>query len=262
MSQPQAEAAVSEALGQIDKYHAEAHVAATQDAFEAYTRSYGQHLLRMRFFPEIRTAGELLAHVTAAGQKLYETGKILQPFELDGFNLHVYQQLASYFSGDYDTFRCRFDPRKSLLLFGGYGVGKTIAMTLFASNPLRSYKLKAIEDIADEFRLTGDISSYYANFPNQHLTQQAFGQATLGLCIDDIGAEHENVKRYGSTFDLEYLIRQRYRTNNTFNNSHATTNATKEELRQAYGPRTFSRFAELFNILEFPADAPDRRLAL
>ena len=210
-------------------------------------------------FPVIKTAGELLAYVTEKGKNLHKAGRLPKPFVLDEFNLNVYQQLASYFSGDYQTFDCTLNPSKSILLYGDYGVGKTIALQLFADNPLRSYKLVAIEDISDEFRSTGDLSAYYSNSRNERMMQYGFGQPTLGLAIDDIGAEHENVRRYGSTFDLDYLIRQRHRRNDTLNNSHGSTNATKDELTAAYGPRTASRFKETFNILEFPQDAPDRR---
>lgn len=213
--------------------------------------------LKIPLFPSITTAGELLAHVINGGCELFRNGIIDQPFVLDGDNLDIYQQLAAYFSGDFNTWPCKLKPKKGLLIFGGYGCGKSVAMRLFASNPVRSFRLVSGRAICEAFRLNGDVCEYKHRFGNQ-CSSKFFGQKEIGLCIDDFGAERADGRNYGNGFSLGDLIQDRYDNSQLRAWTHATTNATKDELREAYGPRVLDRLREMFNVLEFP-EQPSRR---
>lgn len=213
--------------------------------------------LKIPLFPDITTAGELLAHVIDRGCELFRNGTLDQPFVLDGDNLDIYQQLSGYFSGDFDTWPCKLNPRKGLLIFGGYGCGKSIAMRLFASNPVRSYRLVSGRAIGEAFRLNGDVCEYKHRFGNQ-CSSKFFGQKEIGLCIDDLGAERADGRNYGSGYSLGDLLQDRYDNPQLRAWTHATTNATKDELYEAYGPRVYDRLREMFNVLEFP-EQPSRR---
>lgn len=213
--------------------------------------------LKTPLYPSITTAGELLAHVINRGCELFRNNIIDQPFLLDGDNLDTYQQLAAYFSGDFNTWSCKLNPKKGLLIFGGYGCGKSVAMRLFASNPIRSFRLISGRAISESFRLNGDVCEYKHRFGNQ-CSGKFFGQKEIGLCIDDLGAERIDGRYYGNGFSLGDLLQDRYDNPQLRAWTHATTNATKDELREAYGPRVYDRLREMFNVLEFP-DQPSRR---
>ena len=213
--------------------------------------------LKMPLFPTITTAGELLAHVINRGCELFRNGTIDRPFVLDATNLQTYQQLAAYFSGDYDTWPCRLSPRKGLLIFGGYGCGKSVAMRLFSSNPLCSFRLVSSRSIGEAFRLNGDVGEFQYRFTNQ-CSSKFFGQTEIGLCIDDLGAERANGRHYGNGFSLGDLLQDRYDNPQLRAWTHVTTNATKEELQEAYGPRVYDRLRGMFNVVEFP-EQPSRR---
>lgn len=213
--------------------------------------------LKVPLFPTITTAGELLAHVINRGTELFRNGTINQPFVLDADNLDIYQQLASYFSGDFDTWPCKLNPKKGLLLFGGYGCGKSVAMRLFSSNPVRSFRLVSGRAIGEAFRLNGDVYEYTHRF-SSHSSSKYFGQTEIGLCIDELGAERTDRTNYGNGFSMGDLLQDCYDNPQLRAWVHAITNATKDELREAYGPRVYDRLREMFNVVEFP-DQPSRR---
>jgi predicted ATPase len=208
-------------------------------------------------FPTITTAGEMLAHAINRGAALFRTGIIDKPFVLDSNNLDVYQQLASYFSGDFDTWSCALNPTKGVLIFGGYGCGKSVAMRVFLSNPVRSFRLVPSRAIVESFRLNGDVCEMKHRFANQS-SGKFFGQTEIGLCIDDLGAERTDGKNFGNGFSIGDLIQDRYDNQQLRAWTHATTNATPAELREAYGPRVYDRLREIFNIVSFPEQVSRR----
>lgn len=245
------------AVGEFAERHQQAQQLAEVEARKKFVDEY---LRRMNAppFATLRTAGELLNHVLAKGLYLYESGQIDQPFVLDRNNLDVYQQLASYFSDDYATFACDLNPRKGILLFGGYGCGKSVAMRLFVSNPLRSYRLVSARTITEAYRLNGDVCDYKHRFGNL-CSGKFFGQSEIGLCIDDLGAERSDSKSFGSGFSMGDLLQDRYDNPQLRGWTHVATNATPAELRKAYGPRVYDRLRQMFNVVEFP-EQPSRRI--
>jgi hypothetical protein len=209
-------------------------------------------------FPTIRSAGEMLSFVIQQAGELLKSGSLDAPLVLDGYCLDVYQQLASYFSGDYQTFPCKLNPRKGILLVGNYGVGKSLAMRLFANNPVRPYRLVSSRSISEAYRLNGDVCEYKQRLYNPS-SVKFFGHAELGLCIGDFGAERTDSRNYGSGFSVGDLILDRYDNSNLRGWTHAETNGTPDDLMQAYGPRVNDRLFEMFNVLKFSDDAPSRR---
>ena len=182
-----------------------------------------------------------------------------KPFFIDGHRLPIYQQLAAYFSNDYSYFRCGLDQQKGLLIFGGFGVGKSLMMRLFRVNTLQSFRIVGSRAIRDQYRTTGNYSDYTRAFQNK-ISAQYFGQANIGLCIDDAGAETV-VSHYNNTANvIAEIIQDRYeRPALRGPMTHIITNATTNELREAYGPRVYSRLRQLFNIIAFDETATDLR---
>jgi hypothetical protein len=238
------------AVGEFTKRQDEAIKAAKLVAQHEFSLAYARHMNRPKF-PQINSAGEMLAYVIARANRMFIEKELESAVIIDGNCLHVYQQLASYFSGDYATFPSKLNPRKGILLFGGYGVGKSLVLRLFGNNPVQSYRLVSARSITESYRLNGDVCEYKHRLVNQCSTK-FFGQTEIALCIDDLGAERTDSKTYGSGFSIGDLIQDRYDNPQLRGWTHAATNGTKEELRDAYGPRVLDRLKEMFNILEFP----------
>ncbi|RYC70093.1 ATP-binding protein [Spirosoma sordidisoli] len=261
-NQPQNESSAGDQLiGDLDAWVARQKAARQFAETAAKRRFVSEYMRRMNAprFPAITTAGELLAYVVQQGNAMYERGDLENPFVLDGYRLHVYQQLAAYFSGDYTTFPCTLKPKRGILLVGGYGVGKTLAMRLFANNPVRSYRLVSSRSISEAFRLNGDVCEYKQKIANPCSTK-FFGQLDLGLCIGDFGAERSDGKHYGSGFSVGDLLLDRYENNQLRGWTHAETNGSPADLMNAYGPRVNDRLFEMFNVVRFPEDTPSFRI--
>lgn len=248
-------------IGDLDAWVAQQEEARQFAEMAAQRQFIAEYRRRMNAprFPVIRTAGEMLTFAIQKAGELQRQGALDTPLILDAYCLNIYQQLASYFSGDYKTFPCNLNPRKGILLVGNYGVGKTLAMRLFANNPVRPYRLVSSRSISEAYRLNGDVCEYRQRFQNPSSTK-FFGHAELGLCIGDFGAERVDSRNYGSGFSVGDVILDRYDNAQLRGWTHAETNGTPAELMDAYGPRVNDRLFEMFNVLKFPDDAPSRRI--
>jgi energy-coupling factor transporter ATP-binding protein EcfA2 len=180
----------------------------------------------------------------------------------DKFKMHeedhdIIFKLIVYFIGDkVQAEKLNLDLNKGILLSGPIGCGKTSLMNLmrFVPPPERNHIVKACRDVSFEFIQEGyDVIWRYSrmSFNNNH---------PKIYCFDDMGTE-QNLKYYGNECSVmgeillsryEYFISQKMIT-------HVTTNLSANEIESIYGNRIRSRLREMFNLVSFQNNAPDKR---
>lgn len=169
-------------------------------------------------------------------------------FVVDRWLSPILQQLCYYFAQDvrFELHDPSFSLSKGILLHGPIGCGKTKLLELLARVDRRiGFRVYACPEVSVEYRKDGDAALMkYSHSP---------------ICFDDLGFEDANAMHFGNRSNpMADILAARYRRNPR-PVTHATTNENAESLEQKYGPRVFSRLVEMFNLLSFDEDAPDRR---
>jgi DNA replication protein DnaC len=110
------------------------------------------------------------------------------------------------------------------------------------------YVMKSTRDIAKEFNVGG------------YEVLDKYGKKNKIFCFDDLGIEN-NIKHFGNDCNtMAEILLSRYdlmKYDGII--THATTNLNADELEKMYGNRVRSRLREMFNVISFPSDAPDKR---
>jgi len=177
----------------------------------------------------------------------------------DKYNDRIFNLLIQYFTNDPEFENSGYSLKKGILIQGGVGCGKTTLLKLFTDNPKQSYVMSNCNLMASNFTKAGysEIEKYFSpiKFP-----RDVFGFTSRGVCFDDLGTE-KNKKYFGNEANvMEEIILGWY--NKFHNNSeriHITTNLSVSDIDILYGTRVRSRMREMFNVLEFDLNAPDRR---
>lgn len=173
----------------------------------------------------------------------------------------VWKKLVSYFSQDaeFESMGEGYSLNKGLLIAGAIGCGKTTLAQLFRRNPHMCYKVIPCRDIAREVVKNGvEAIEKYCGYIDIPLNE--FNQRQLTYCFDDMGAER-TAKNYGNEVNtMQQVLLSRYDfEKRTGFKTHITTNLTSAELLKDYEARVSSRCAEMFNIIDFPLTAKDKR---
>ena len=178
-----------------------------------------------------------------------EEGK---PLEVDPQRKPIYQIVCQYFAKDEDFDKTEITEnipslKKSLLLIGDYGCGKTsmfrayhnIGRKLLPDNFLW-FTMVSCNALVAEFeqletpKERGDFSERYAKI--------------RAVYFDDFGTE-EQASNYGKKNLMKDILEERYIHNKT---TFLTTNLDLEGINQKYGGRVFDRLQEMFNIIRMP----------
>jgi DNA replication protein DnaC len=163
----------------------------------------------------------------------------------------ILEKLFLYFI--HDPVSCSekgLDIKKGILLIGPVGCGKTTLMQLFSH--LTQEKLKfdliATRDVTAEF-----IEDGFQVLPR-------YGRTFKGFCFDDLGVE-QGIKHFGNECNvIGEILLSRYENIKTLKAvTHATTNLNANDLENIYGNRVRSRLREMFNVITFPSNTPDKR---
>ena len=251
---------------------------------QAYQRWYNWNSTRP-LVPRAFTAAEIRAWFDKEALR-----RLGRPFVVDAFNAPILDLLCLYFAED-PRFEEHAGPggrphslQKGLLLRGGVGCGKTTLLTIFSHNPRLPYLVEPCRRLVGAYTATGEpgnpaggeeaLRFYGQRIPLAQGDHAHFNHRTYaGLALDDIGTENWKAKHYGQQLNVvEHVLSsrddqvvagslERWAT-------HATTNVPFDDygadgklpgLETIYGSRWRSRARGLFNIIDFPDSAPDRR---
>lgn len=190
--------------------------------------------------------------------------KIEPEFIVDSHVESILNTITQYYREDPEFLRLNdgFSFKKSLLLKGATGTGKTLIMTSL-SQLMKNLRFahsinQEVIDYNKSFRL---IQSYkiFQRFCEEGFTMinsmriyYSVDLITNNICIDDLGSE-SIANHYGQTCNiLEHIIMLRYDELNHQDKkgqliTHCTTNLSAKQLKEYYGERAFSRMKEMFN---------------
>lgn len=178
-------------------------------------------------------------------------------YVVDEFNTSIIKSLCLYFANDPRSEKFGLDRKKGLLLMGFTGTGKTMLMKAFATNMLQSYKMMRTVDITYDFVEYG-LSVIRTHGTPITIPQDVYGSTQAGVCFDDLGNEDER-RRYGDKMNVMADIISRRYDMMPHNMTHITTNLAPGKIEEVYGVRIRSRMAEMFNVISFDKNCPDRR---
>lgn len=182
--------------------------------------------------------------------------------DFDEHNIDVVDLLCEYFSNDKSFVKKgeHYSLRKGLFISGNIGCGKTFFMKLLQENLKNYYRVVNCREVADMYAKDGEEAiEKYASI--REYWDKVTGKRMRGLypyCFDDLGTEADK-KYFGNDMNVMADILQRRHYKGDFTLTHVTTNLSAEELKARYGNRLTSRFKEMFNFINFPPEAIDRR---
>lgn len=180
---------------------------------------------------------------------------------IDEFNELQIKQIAAYFSGDsdFEIMDDHFSLKKALLLYGPIGCGKTTLLKVLQKNSYNPMRIISCRKVADEYAEFGHAAIANYSTPQFVSHREWYGHNTISMCFDDLGTESEK-KNFGNQVNvMAEIILNRYDNIEAKNQTFITTNLSITDLSKYYGDRARSRMREMFNVIEFPFNGPDRR---
>jgi ABC-type polar amino acid transport system ATPase subunit len=189
---------------------------------------------------------DCLKHITKLGKSRFG-----QKFELHKCDHNILYKLICYAIRDEE--RCTelgMDINKGIILAGPVGCGKSAFMNLINefNYPDRRYKILSTKEVAVFYNIEG---YKYINNIADHLKH---------YCFDDLGVE-PFLKHMGNECNtMEFILFKRYdlfKTQGIL--THITTNLNADQVESIYGTRIRSRMREMFNLVAFSSDTPDKR---
>lgn len=188
---------------------------------------------------------KILVYLEAKGKMLF--GNHFKLFQEDE---KILSMLSNYFIRDAKNCeKYSIDPDKGILLSGPVGCGKTSLMRLLKNMVphQRQYEVIPARNIVFGFNHIG------------FKTIEDFGNEGF-FCFDDLGVEPTG-RYFGKDCNVmgeilisrhEVFLKHKIRT-------HATTNLNVKELEERYGSRVRSRMRQMFNLIKFDKNTPDKR---
>ena len=148
------------------------------------------------------------------------------------------------------------DLNKAILLTGGHGPGKT---TLF--RVMRNFinQVKPHNENAFVISSIEEIITYGNGINESPLLMNIKNDiaSPVHLLVNEFGHKYK-IKTYGSEVDdiVESFFMKRYDIFQQHKKvTHITTNLSKEDLLENYGPVLIDRFKEMFNIVELNCES-------
>ena len=174
--------------------------------------------------------------------------KIIQGIEPDYKNIYrdIIRNLIMYAQGDKKSI---YNLDKAIGLIGPTGTGKTLTFRALS-------EYMKIDDI--KFIRNGKLSKFgfdiiSSRFLASHFVAKGFDGIEPYirkpvLCIDDLGAEPDNITHFGNKLNLiQHIIEERYMNNRI---THFSSNNKMEKLHEIYGDRVYSRLNGSTNTIE------------
>jgi len=183
-------------------------------------------------------------------------------FKINADDYEIIYKLIIYAIKDENTAKkLNLNLKKGILLSGPVGCGKTTLLTLinYFQKPVSQYIMKPCREISFEFIQDGYETIHKYSKNSFHFTNNVPTNKTY--CFDDLGVEN-NLKYFGNECNvMAEIILSRY---DLFIQkqliTHITTNLSATEIENLYGARVRSRMREMFNLISFNKNAPDKRL--
>ena len=153
-------------------------------------------------------------------------------FIINDQNREVINQIYYYLKG---SKHFNGNPRKGLLLAGGYGTGKTTIIKSIVSlieyyTPMRFRFVPCVE-------MHTEVKEHGMKFFEKR-----------PIVLDEIGRESKSIKDYGTEIrPIQEMLAMRY---NTQAWTFGTTNFNTKSLKEFYGGYIEDRLKEMFNIIE------------
>lgn len=177
-------------------------------------------------------------------------------FQIDQYTKDILDQLLYYFT---DDARFKGDLNKGLYLFGNPGTGKSSMMRVLSKNSKQPFAFKSCIDISRMYSNEGypAIEKYMKMLNVDTLRNLGFNE--IGWCFDDLGFE-EKGKHYGKETEvMTEILEKIYNNKFMIGKIHVTSNISGDEVEVRYGNRIRSRMREMFNLIQFNPNSPDRR---
>jgi DNA replication protein DnaC len=196
----------------------------------------------------------LLQHASKQGKDLYG-----RDFTLHDADLPVVDRLLAYFLRDEPVAAALdMDLSKGILLTGPVGCGKTSLLRVMSLFSQAAHKpvFRSCNEIVIDFNTNG----YNALAPYTKNAFQPYSPTPRVHCFDDLGLEPTG-NYYGASCNvMAEILLSRYNFFTTRRMiTHVTTNMESSELENIYGNRLRSRMREMFNLVAFTNNSPDKR---
>jgi DNA replication protein DnaC len=182
---------------------------------------------------------------------------------IDEYNEQAIEILCRYFAmdGTFERMGSGFSFKKGFCLYGPVGCGKTTLMQVLARNTYNPYIVVSCRDVANAYA-NKDIGQQAIAMYSEIKTvnkREWLGNETVGVCFDDLGTE-SNKKNFGNELNvMAEIILNRYDSHLCKQKTHITTNLSADQIKAEYGTRVSSRMREMFNVVVFSNNSPDRR---
>jgi len=196
---------------------------------------------------------ELMEEVIKKGRQLYG-----QSFDVPETDRPTILKLLYWFMADKPAAAAAgIDTAKGILLCGPVGCGKSAMMNILnsLSAPWYQYVIRSCLQISLEFARDGYpvMEKYATRFLQEHTKK-------IAVCLDNLGVEND-INFWGSVKTvLGILLPLRYEL---FVErkiiTHVTTSLDSAEVGTRYGKRNRSCMREMFNVIAYPANSPDKR---
>lgn len=150
------------------------------------------------------------------------------------------------------------DIQKGIFLNGPVGAGKTSLMYLLnhLAQADQIHAMRSCRDISFEF--SADGFEVIARYAKKCFRAHSYEPKTY--CFDDLGLEC-SASHFGSHCQVmgeillsRYDLFMHYRML-----THVTTNLNSQDIEDIYGKRVRSRMRQMFNVITFTSDTPDKR---
>lgn len=152
----------------------------------------------------------------------------------------MYRHAYYYFQGRQEL--CEWDISKGLLFCGTFGNGKTACFSVM-QRIFNSFQIHKCKNIVDELE---------DKERGKYLVKKTYGKENRNdIMLDDIGAENNQLFLFRNEVNIidelildryDILISDKVRT-------HGTSNFESEDFEKNYGPRSYDRMKEMFNLI-------------
>jgi DNA replication protein DnaC len=128
------------------------------------------------------------------------------------------------------------DPKKSLLIMGNAGVGKSYTLNEYQKKTLKN-RGRTVDSNYISRGLQQEQNEFYSRFYTDNMVWEDLGREGAKHLV--YGVEHQVADRI---FEIRYFRHPVLKT-------HITTNLTPELIEQVYGERMMSRLHEMMNFI-------------